>query len=492
MSTEPIAREARSGLERFAPADMPVPPNPKGLGWIPVVGPGVILLGASIGSGEFLLGPAIIVKHGPTILWVAACAIVLQTFFNHEVMRYTLATGEPIIAGFMRTRPRATFWAWFYATLYMLQMGWPAWAGIAAGAVFFLGTGRLAAAGDASSLYYIALAGYAVCLGVLLVGRRIERTLEILNWVMVGAIIAGFIILVAVYVPPAGWIRATAGLIGVDSVNGGFHFVPPNVDVFLLGAFAAYSGAGGMANVTLSNWARDKGYGMAGNAGYIPSAVGGEKVKLAHSGFRFTPDAEGMRRWAGWWRIVRMDQWGIFFVGAVLGMALPAMLYLTFIPTGTDIRGLGAAAALAEAMAKAAGPALGLVVALMGVWVLFKTQLDNMEGTVRAITDILWTGSKQLRGWRGGDVRLVYYLVLGVFVAWGTIALRLAQPIVLLQLGANMAGLIFVIASIHLLYINCTLLPPDVRPPLWRRAAMLVFAGFYGFFVALWLTSLMR
>ena len=86
---------------------------------------------------------------------------------------------------------------------------------------------------------------------------------------------------------------------------------------------------------------------------------------------------------------------------------------------------------------------------------------------------------------------MVYYLVLGVCVTWGAIALRLAQPIVLLQLAANIGGLIFVIASIHLLYLNCTLLPAEVRPPLWRRAVMVAFAVFYGFFVALWVASLL-
>src|ERR1044072_7160670 len=50
-------------------------------------------------------------------------------------MRYTMATGEPIMTGFMRTRPHSTFWAWFYATFYFLQMGWPGWAGAGAGAV---------------------------------------------------------------------------------------------------------------------------------------------------------------------------------------------------------------------------------------------------------------------------------------------------------------------------------------------------------------------
>lgn len=482
--------EARSGLDPYRLAEMPVPPNPKGLGWIPVVGPGVILLGLSIGSGEFLLGPAIIVKHGPTILWVALAAVVLQTLFNLEVMRYTVATGEPVFSGFMRTRPHATFWAWFYAILYFLQNGWPAWAANAAGAVFFLGAGRLAGAADANTVYFIGLATYAVCFGVLLVGRRIERTLEILNWILVAGILIGFTVLAIRYVPAAVWTRTAAGFVGYDPATASFRFIPPNVDLFLLGAFAAFSGAGGMANLTLSNWARDKGYGMSGNAGFIAAATG-EKSSLAHSGFRFAPTAEGMTRWRGWLRIVRVDQVGIFMIGAILGMALPAMLYLTFIPAGTTIGGLGATASLAQAMAGAAGPALGTVVAVMAVWILFKTQLDQMEGLTRAITDILWTGSSRLRAWRGGDVRVVYYGVMVAGVSWGAVALKLAQPFVLLQITANMAGVVFVIGALHLLYINCTFLPVEVRPPLWRRIALLTFAAFYGVFVTLWLSSLL-
>ena len=110
---------------------------------------------------------------------------------------------------------------------------------------------------------------------------------------------------------------------------------------------------------------------------------------------------------------------------------------------------------------------------------------------VRAITDILWTGSRRVRAWRGGDVRAVYYTVLAVLVVWGIIALRLAQPIVLLQIGANVAGAVFVIAALHLLYINTRILPPHVRPPMWRRVALVAMAVFYGFFVALSIASVM-
>ena len=216
-----------------------------------------------------------------------------------------------------------------------------------------------------------------------------------------------------------------------------------------------------MANLTLSNWARDKGYGMSSTIGFIPAAVGGKKVALAHSGSTFNPDRTALERWKGWWRIVRVDQWGVYFTGAVLGMALPALLYVTFVPAGSDIRGLGIAAALAHAVGTQKGAIFGGAIAVLGVWILFKTQLDILEGMTRAITDILWTGSARIRAWRGGDVRVVYYAALAVITLWGILALRLTQPIILLSLSANMAGIVFIISSLHVLYVNTHLLPKN-------------------------------
>ena len=488
MTTPPP--EARSGLKPFEKAELPPPPNPKGLAWIGVVGPGIIVLGASIGSGEFLLGPAAFVQYGLVLLWVTLVAAFLQTVLNTELMRWTMATGEPVVTGFMRTKPASQFWACVYAILYFLQVGWPGWAGAAAGAIFFLFFRELAGPGQEQIVYWIGVGTFALCVGILLFGRRIERTLEILNWVLVTAIIGGFLILALIFVSPETWGTAAAGLVGYDPAAGSFRFIPEGVDWFLIGAFAAYSGAGGVVNLTLSNWARDKGYGMGKRVGYIPAAVGGERTRLEPTGYTFDTTSDAMNRWRGWWRIVRADQWGVYFIGAMLGMVLPAVLYVTFIESGTDIRGLSVAAALANAMGSQAGAIFGGVIAMMAVWVLFKTQLDILEGMTRAITDILWTGSSTVRRWRGGDVRVLYYAVLGVLAVWGVIALGLAQPIILLQLGANMAGVVFVISSLHLLYINTRLLPEAVRPPMWRRVALVAMSVFYGAFVVLWLTSM--
>jgi hypothetical protein len=480
----------RSGLPPWSKAELPAPPLATGLRILGVIGPGAILLGSSIGSGEWLVGPAAFVKYGLSLLWVTTVAALLQTVLNTELIRYTLATGEPITVGFMRTRPHATFWAWFYAGLYFLQVGWPGWAGAAAGAVFFLVTGASPGPADAGSVYRIGAAMFLACVLVLLIGRRIERTLEILNWTLIVLILGTLAVLCFAYAAPDRWLATAVGFLGWDTAAGGFRLLPPGADWFLIGAFAAYSGAGGVINLNLSHWARDKGFGMGGVTGFIPAAVGGQKVHLAHGGAVFEPTPEALGRWRGWWRIAQVDQWGVFFIGALLGMALPALLYTSFLPPGRDIRGLAVAAELSQAVA-VRGAALAMLVALMGAWVLFKTQLDILEGTTRAMTDILWTGSRRIRAWRG-DVRLVYYGVLAVVVVWGLVALRLTQPIVLLQLGANMAGVVFVILGLHTLRVNTTLLPPELRPPLHRRVGLVLLAAFYGFFVYLWLAGGLR
>jgi hypothetical protein len=453
-----------------------------------VIGPGAIALGAALGSGEWLIGPATFVKYGLTLLWVALVAASFQTLFNTEVVRYTLYTGEPAFTGFMRTKPGSTFWAWVYAGLFFCQSGWPGWAGASAGALFFLGQRRLPEASDAGTVYWLGVAAFGATVAILVFGgKRIERTLEVLNWVLVCSIFVGIAGLCLLFAPKERWLAAGAGFFAFDVTTGSFRFLPEGADWFLIGAFAAYSGAGGLVNVAISNWCRDKGYGMGSVVGYIPSAVGGRSVSLAHTGSVFEPTPESMPRWRGWWRIVAADQWGIFFIGALLGMALPAILYTSALPPSTDVRGLGLAAALAQALAERGGALVGGAVALISVWILFKTQLDILEGLVRSVTDILWSGSERVRAWRGGDVRVVYYSVLAVVTVWGLVALSLTQPYILLQLGANVAGLAMVLGSLHILRVNTTLLPEPLRPPLWRRIALVAMSLFYSVFVWMWL-----
>ncbi len=70
-----------------------------------MIGPGIVLAGTSIGSGEWLFGPAVTAQYGAALLWLALISILLQGFCNLTMMRYTVYSGEPIIVGGLRTWP---------------------------------------------------------------------------------------------------------------------------------------------------------------------------------------------------------------------------------------------------------------------------------------------------------------------------------------------------------------------------------------------------
>jgi hypothetical protein len=53
-----------------------------------------------------------------------------------------------------------------------------------------------------------------------------------------------------------------------------------------------------------------------------------------------------------------------------------------------------------------------------------------------------------------------------------------------------MAGLVFVVASLQILYVNTRLLPEAVRPPMWRRVVLCCMTLFYGAFVTMSIRAL--
>lgn len=471
-------------LPPWGRAPLPTPP-PFTLGRVlTTVGPGVIALGIAIGSGEWLLGPSIIVRYGPALLWITTLAVLLQVILNLEMARYTLYTGEPIVVGFMRTWPGPGFWGWAYGAMSLLQNGWPGWALASATATAALVLGGVPEAGDATLVVAIGYATFAACLLIVTVGRKIERSLEYAMWVMMAGVFGYLLALDAATVSAANWGKLARGLTSFGSL-------PEGADWPLLAAFAAYSGLGGMSNVYITHWMRDKGFGMAGTTGYIPGALGGKHGLPAH-GNVFEVSPASLAGWRAWWKFLNVDQWGIFALGSITGMALTCVLTLQWVPRGSVIGDWAVAAMQTSNIAAALGPVFWYVTLLCGLWILFSTQLGNVDGVPRMITDMLWSGSAAVRRWRGGDVRAVYYTVLAIFAVWGCIALGLARPLVLIVIGANAAGVIFLVVSVHTLIVNRRFLPPGLRASWWREAGLVACALFYGLFAAGTLVSVVN
>ncbi len=473
-------------LPAWGTGDLPEPPPAPWRNALRVIGPGAVLLAVSVGAGEWLLGPAAIARYGAAILWVTTVSVVLQALLNTEMARYTLYTGEPIFAGFMRTAPGPAFWGWSYAWLHFLQIGWPGWALAAATAVSALFLGRLPDAGDRVVVLYLGYLAFLVSVLLVLLGERIEKTLEHAEWLMNGWILVFLVLIGFFLVPSTAWVAVAVGFI--SPILGSRPF-PEEVDWLLLAGFAAYSGAGGTLNATLTYWLRDKGFGMSGTVASVPAVIGGQKVEVSHPGVAFPPTEDNLRRWRGWWRYLRADQWWIWTPGSLIGMGLPALIAAGFMPPGTALGGYGIAVYPALALAERYGPMLWVLTLLTGFWILFSTQLANTGGFARVTTEILWTAGGRIRGWRGGDVRAVYYRALLAFTLWGCVAIWLADPLTLILIGANVAAVNLVILSFHTLVVNRKFLPPALRPSRWREIG-LALCGF--FFLAFALLALLQ
>jgi hypothetical protein len=283
-----------------------------------------------------------------------------------------------------------------------------------------------------------------------------------------------FLIFVNVAFVPAGhWWRTFLGFFR-------FSGLPQPVDWALIGAFAATAGSGGIGNLTVTNWVRDKGFGMGAHVGAIPSAVGGHAITLSRVGKVFRADEAALARWREWLRYVHLDQiwvWGLF---CFLGMYLNVNLATALIPHGTDLQGLGAGAYQAHYL-REIWTGFWFLTLFNGFWILFKTQLGNTDILVRTITDAVWMAGQGREG-AGRSIRALYYAILVVFSVWGAFVIQKASPFQLFKVLANMAGLVLAIAGVQIVIVNRRFLAPAVRPPLWRELGVLLCSAFYAFF----------
>jgi len=440
-----------------------------------VIGPGAIMAATSIGGGEWLVGPAAAVKYSSSIFLIVTVAIILQMICNLEAIRYTLYTGEPIYGGIMRLKPGPRFWAVFYTIFGFFQLGWPALAGTAAAALLSAWLGRLPGAPDRPTQIVITIVLIFAVVLLLSFGGTVEKMLEYFAWTML-AVVFGFLLVVnLMFVPFGHWWTTFQGFFS-------FSGIPRPIDWGLIGALAATAGSGGIGNLTITNWVRDKGFGMGAGVGAIPSAIGGVEIKLSHVGKVFKTTPENLVRWREWMRYVNADQIGVWAFFCFLGMFLNVNLATHVIPHGTDMQGLAAGAYQAKYLAESAWSGFWFVTLFNGFWILFKTQLGNTDILVRTVTDCAWMASSRVRDWRGGRIQRVYYGILMAFSIWSVLVVGSASPMRLFTILANVAGLVLVIAGIQILIVNRKFLPAAVRPKLWRELLLVACVLFYAFF----------
>jgi hypothetical protein len=322
-----------------------------------MIGPGAIMLSLSIGSGEWLMGPAAAVQYGPMLMWITTIACVTQTFFNLECIRYAAYCGEPMMIGYNRLKPGRWIWGPFWIITCVICIG-PGWAITSATALSAILLDKMPGGADKNYVMVVGILLTAIVLFMLLWGRKVENTLEKISWAIVAFIVCSLVILIIGWVPGEAIWRTTKGFFM-------FGAIPQGADPVLLGGFAAYSAAGGIFNISSSNWFRDKGYAMGKEVGFISGAIGGEKINLSPIGIAFKPTAENLKKWKNWLHFARIDQWILFGFGCWLGMWLTVTFAVGMIPPGTKLAGWAVAAYQGEAIRKILGASGSKILAMM-------------------------------------------------------------------------------------------------------------------------------
>src|SRR5918995_2123643 len=226
-----------------------------------VIGPSVIALGLSIGSGEWLLAPLAIGTEGWVgIGFVALISILLQAFYNQEVGRYVLATGEVASLGFGRIPPGMYIGTILAVLLFYLAFITGGWASGAGDGLFTLFTGDIPGEEDTNTSNWLAVGLMAVVFVVTLLGRKISRTMELVNWVIVGFILVTLTLAALLLTGASDW---------GDGLEGLFRpaLPPEGVDATTIGSVAGFAAMASGLNYVFMNYYRDKGYGMGTRTG---------------------------------------------------------------------------------------------------------------------------------------------------------------------------------------------------------------------------------
>jgi hypothetical protein len=444
-----------------------------------VLGPSMIALGVSLGSGEWLLGPLGFGKYGFIGLgFLVMVSAVLQTFYNVENARYTLATGEVPIVGFNRAVPGFMFWVPVSLVLMYLAWVWGGWAaasGQGLYSMFLGGAVNMKDPGQLQTVRIIAIALLCLSFVIYLFGKKIVRTMEAIDTVLVVVILAVLITLTVIYAPGKMWGEMLTSIVTPAGP-------PAGIDATTLGSIIGYTGFASGFNFMLINYYRDHGYAMGHKVGYYSGVVGGGKCTVLPSGVTFRDTPQNEATWKRWWKYLLIDQWCVFFLGAMIGMFIPSMLIvsLAVLPGAAEPSVANMPVYAAVELGKKAAWLFPFIL-FLGSLILWKTQTTLLEMMVRNTTDSAIAVSPRLRNWIGDDPRKFYYLVAAMLIVVIGIIIHLALPTKLLQISANMANLACIIYPLILIYLNRQL-PRPARGGMWSVVMLLANVVFFGFF----------
>jgi Mn2+/Fe2+ NRAMP family transporter len=342
------------------------------------IGPGIILAGTIVGSGELLLTTKLGAQHGFVFLWLILFSCVIKVFVQTELGRYAISSGKPTLGalnelGGPRLGAQWMVWWWLLMMLSTIfQLGaMTGTVGQSLNIAFPQVSASLASSLE-SSLPQLAETirnrpefpwAIVTCAAaiVLLYSGSYQR-IEVVTTVLVVG-------LTLVTVTAAMLLPATAFPIPWGEVGRGLTFSLPATGIAVAFGVFGITGVGASELFYYPYWCLEKGY--ARYAGKCDKS----------------PDWE--RRAKGWIRVMQLDAWVSMIVFTISTVAFYFMGATVLHPQGLTPEGTGMIQTLSEMFVGPFG-AWTQVVFLVGAGaVLFKTLYLSCAGNARLLADFL-------------------------------------------------------------------------------------------------------
>jgi hypothetical protein len=431
-----------------------------------MVGPGVVAVGIGLAAGEIILWPYLTSIGGLGLLWLAVITLVVQTFINMEIERYTLATGQTVVAGFSR------WWKGWGVLLCLggaFQYVWPGWATSGSTVFTFLIGG-----GDPVWISVAVL----LAIGVLLsMSKIIYKTVERVEAVKVALTLFFLVVVVVFVISASNWAE------GARATVTGFGQIPEGITFTMLLSAIGAAGAGGVHNLVLSNWIRDKRYGMATHVPRLVSPITGQEEAAGADRYTFPQDDENLARWKVWWKRANIEHISSFTI--VCFVTITVMCLLAY-NTLYGRPGLDGSPKFINIQGELLGARVGdwlrilfFAIATVSLWAAAMGLLDVIG---RLTADFL-KRNYLVASTRWSESR-IYLTVVWMEIILGSIILTagFSQPVALLLVSTCAASVVTLLYTVLLIRLNTKDLPTAIRMRGVRLGGVLVAAAFYGFF----------
>ena len=342
------------------------------------IGPGLILAGSIVGTGELIATTGLGAAHGYTLLWFILLSCVIKVFVQVELGRYAITHGRTTLAAFdTLPGPRlGTSWmGWLWLAMMLTTQAQIAamegLVGQAAHMAFPGGSARLAGwaarvvpgwgpyLGSHPEHTWATLTALAA-IALLLSGgyRRLEKVTT--------ALVAAVTLMTLACVLGLPW---TEYPVRWEGLRHGFDLALPATGVALAVSTFGITGVGASELFAYPYWCIEKGY--------------------ARSAGPRSDDEGWARRARGWLRVMQLDAWFSMVVFTVATVAFYLLGAAVLRPQGLVPRGAGMIEALSSMYVRPLG-AWTREVFLVGAWaVLFKTLYVATAANSRLTADFL-------------------------------------------------------------------------------------------------------